>query len=76
MAAGYAVVWSGDPPDKCGLPTCGRRIRSIFIDGAVQQGGWMVMCPGCHRIRSVGIGPRKGHVYERRLTDNRFVCTA
>lgn len=66
-------VWEGAPPDKCGLPTCHRPIRSVFIDGLVQSGGRTILCPGCHRTAGLGLSNGRGTLWEKRLRDGKFV---
>lgn len=68
-------VWPNEPPATCGLPVCGRKIRSVFVHGLVQQQpGWHIMCPGCSAVHGVGFGEDRGHQYERSLQTGKFLC--
>lgn len=76
QTGGSTVVttWPGEPPKECFVTHCRRPIRSVFINGQLQNGGWGAMCPGCHRTRGIGTGHGVGTVYEKRRADGRFVA--
>lgn len=67
-------VWPGEPPARCSIEPCAHKIRSVFVHGQVQCGGWGIMCLACHRVRGMGVG-QLGHLYQRRASDGRFVCS-
>ena len=55
--------WFGTWPAKCDVCKIQLHTVSHFIDGRTQNGNWALMCPFCHILVGVGIGPGKGQNY-------------
>ncbi len=51
------------PVDNCDL--CQRPLGQNFVNGLIRSGHFATMCLGCHRTEGIGLGPDRGHHYER-----------
>lgn len=50
-----------DAPKNCDL--CEAAITDKFVDGAIKNGPWGVMCPQCHKKDGIGLGTGRGQLY-------------
>lgn len=64
------AVWRGATPTKCDMN--GETIKDEFVDGALRNGVWGILCPYCHKNYGVGLGIGRGQRYKLR-EDGRFV---
>lgn len=58
------AIWRGSKITQCDID--GRPITDEFIDGALRNGRWAIMCPACHVIYGFGLGIGRGQRYVRR----------
>ena len=56
--------WLSPRPAKCDL--CGGDLidEDHFVDGKTTFGPWAIMCIPCHFFNGVGLGSRKGQLYD------------
>ena len=56
--------WIGTWPAQCDI--CGDDLHdeSYFVDGRTKFGPWALLCPDCHKISGMGLGPGKGQKYD------------
>jgi hypothetical protein len=68
----------GFPGDTCDL--CGETLSEagFYIDGAMLQGGWANMCPGCFAQHGRALGWGRGQLYRgfTNGTEVRWFCIA
>lgn len=63
-------TWKGTYPNRCELN--GETIKDEFVDGALRNGVWGILCPECHKNFGVGLGTGRGQRYKKR-EDGKFV---
>lgn len=73
MRLSSSVEWQGSVPLKCDLS--GEPITDTFIDGAIRNGSWGLLCPSCHELYGIGLGIGRGQRYGK-LSDGRWIKTA
>lgn len=67
VTGGHCEVYPGDP-ESCDL--CGTDLLEggFFVDGAIKDGSWANMCPGCTAKHGRGIGWGVGQFYRAQGT--------
>jgi len=56
--------WLSPKPITCQICRKSFKDGDIFVDGALQQGSWALMCEACHQIFGHGFGVGRGQGYD------------
>ncbi len=56
--------WRGNWPASCDFCHDDLQTTELFMDGRTRMGPWALMCPECHNLHGVGVGPGKAQAYD------------